>query len=170
MCLGATIHLAGPNGTRSMALSEFFQLDGMTRNVLETGELVTHLTLPEDVSEWQGDYQKLRQRESWISLRLELQRFGRKTEQQNQINLEWQQLDWSQFQCFIQNRLQNVWMDGPEPNQSTIWRNPLGRLLSLFKIHGSLLIQKKDGEGVNTTSLHGINGGRFLRKVIIPVF
>ena len=65
MCLGATIHLAGPNGTRSMALSEFFQLDGMTRNVLQTGELVTHLTLPEDVSEWQGDYQKLRQRESW---------------------------------------------------------------------------------------------------------
>ena len=65
MCLGATIHLAGPNGSRSMALSEFFQLDGMTRNVLQTGELVTHLTLPEDVAEWQGDYQKLRQRESW---------------------------------------------------------------------------------------------------------
>ena len=65
MCLGATIHLAGPNGARSMELSEFFQLDGMTRNVLQTGELVTHLTLPEDVAEWQGDYQKLRQRESW---------------------------------------------------------------------------------------------------------
>ena len=65
MCLGATIHLAGPNGIRSMPLSEFFQLDGMTRNVLQTGELVTHLTLPEDVAEWHGDYQKLRQRESW---------------------------------------------------------------------------------------------------------
>ena len=65
MCLGATIHLAGPNGTRSMALSEFFQLDGMTRNVLESGELVTHLTLPDDIAEWHGDYQKLRQRESW---------------------------------------------------------------------------------------------------------
>ena len=65
MCLGATIHLAGPNGIRSMPLSEFFQLDGMTRNVLQPGELVTHLTLPEDVSEWHGDYQKLRQRESW---------------------------------------------------------------------------------------------------------
>ena len=36
MCLGATIHLAGPNGTRSMALCEFFQLDGMTSNVLQT--------------------------------------------------------------------------------------------------------------------------------------
>ena len=65
MCLGAVIHLAGSNGIRSMPLSEFFQLDGMTRNVLQPGELVTHLTLPEDVSEWHGDYQKLRQRESW---------------------------------------------------------------------------------------------------------
>ncbi len=65
MCLGATIHLATPTGTRSMPLTEFFELDGITRNVLEPGELVTHLTLPEDNSEWQGDYQKLRQRESW---------------------------------------------------------------------------------------------------------
>ena len=121
-----------------MALSEFFQLDGMTRNVLQTGELVTHLTLPEDASEWQEITKSCGRENHGISQRLELQRFGRKTEQQNQINLEWQQLDWSQFQCFIQNRLQNVWMDGPEPNQSTIWRNPLGRLLSLFKIHGSL--------------------------------
>lgn len=65
MCLDATIHLASPAGTRSMPLSEFFQLDGMTRNVLQPGELVTHLTLPEEAGEWQGDYQKLRQRESW---------------------------------------------------------------------------------------------------------
>ncbi|DAC66033.1 TPA: hypothetical protein HA325_03795, partial [Candidatus Thalassarchaeaceae archaeon] len=34
MCLGATIHLASPDGKRSMPLSEFFQLDGITRNVL----------------------------------------------------------------------------------------------------------------------------------------
>ena len=26
---------------------------------------MTHLTLPEDSSEWVGDYQKLRQRDSW---------------------------------------------------------------------------------------------------------
>ena len=37
----------------------------MTRNVLEPGELITHITLPSDSKEWQGDYQKLRQRESW---------------------------------------------------------------------------------------------------------
>jgi len=65
MCLGATIHLAGPEGGRSMPLTEFFELDGITRNVLAAGELVTHLTLPSDISDWMGDYQKLRQRESW---------------------------------------------------------------------------------------------------------
>ena len=65
MCLGATIHLAGPEGGRSMPLTEFFELDGITRNVLAAGELVTHLTFPRDISAWQGDYQKLRQRESW---------------------------------------------------------------------------------------------------------
>jgi CO/xanthine dehydrogenase FAD-binding subunit len=48
-----------------MPLSDFFELDGMTRNVLEPGELVTHLTLPEGAMEWDGDYQKLRQRDSW---------------------------------------------------------------------------------------------------------
>ena len=48
-----------------MPLCDFFKLDGMTRNVLEPGEMVTHITLPEDASDWSGDYQKLRQRESW---------------------------------------------------------------------------------------------------------
>ena len=65
MCLGATIHLSSPRGSRSMPIDEFFKLDGMTRNVLENGEIVTHVTLPDDLSEWHGDYQKLRQRESW---------------------------------------------------------------------------------------------------------
>ncbi|HIG33471.1 MAG TPA: hypothetical protein EYQ11_01130 [Candidatus Poseidoniales archaeon] len=65
MCLDATIHLASPAGTRSLPLCEFFELDGMTRNVLESGELVTHITIPEDSAEWSGDYQKLRQRDSW---------------------------------------------------------------------------------------------------------
>jgi 4-hydroxybenzoyl-CoA reductase subunit beta len=65
MCLGASVHLTSPRGTRSMALSEFFQEDGITKNVLEPGELVTHLKLPIDASEWKGDYQKLRQREAW---------------------------------------------------------------------------------------------------------
>jgi len=65
MCLGAQIHLAGPSGTRSMPLNQFFELDGITRNVLQPGELVTHLTMPDDSGEWVGDYKKLRQRDSW---------------------------------------------------------------------------------------------------------
>lgn len=65
MVLSATIHLAGPQGERSMPITEFFQLDGMTRNVLEEGEIITHVSLPEDVEEWEGDYLKLSVRKSW---------------------------------------------------------------------------------------------------------
>jgi len=65
MCLGAEIHLASSSGTRSLPITEFFELDGMIRNVLKPGELVTHLTLPDDIGDWEGDYQKLRQRKSW---------------------------------------------------------------------------------------------------------
>ena len=65
MVLDATIHLAGPDGSRSMKVSDFFQEDGITRNVLKTGELVTQITLPDDVNDWRGRYQKLRLRESW---------------------------------------------------------------------------------------------------------
>ena len=65
MVLGAMIHLAGPDGQRSMNLDEFFALDGMKRNVLENGEFVTHITLPIESDQLVGDYQKLRLRESW---------------------------------------------------------------------------------------------------------
>ncbi len=65
LCLGAEIHLASPGGNRSMPMNDFFQLDGMTRNVLKEGEMVTHVTLPEGSEDWCGDYQKLSQRDSW---------------------------------------------------------------------------------------------------------
>ena len=65
IALDATIHLASGDGTRSMPFADFFQLDGMTRNVLKLGELVTHVTLPEDSVNWEGGYQKLRLRETW---------------------------------------------------------------------------------------------------------
>ena len=65
IALDATIHLASSTGARSMPFADFFELDGMTRNVLKTGELVTHVTLPDDANHWQGAYQKLRLRESW---------------------------------------------------------------------------------------------------------
>ena len=65
IALDATIHLASASGARSMSFADFFELDGMTRNVLKPGELVTHVTLPEEATNWQGAYQKLRLRETW---------------------------------------------------------------------------------------------------------
>jgi 4-hydroxybenzoyl-CoA reductase subunit beta len=65
MCLGATVHLASPDGAREMLLSDFFLEDGITRNQLEPGEMVTHVTLPEEAAGLEGAYQKLRLRESW---------------------------------------------------------------------------------------------------------
>lgn len=65
MCMGATIHLISSKGKRQMLLNDFFELDGITKNKLKSGELITHITIPEDIAKWNGDYQKLRQRESW---------------------------------------------------------------------------------------------------------
>ncbi|MBT6684142.1 MAG: hypothetical protein HOB55_04705 [Euryarchaeota archaeon] len=65
MCMGAKVHLISVEGKREMPLNDFFELDGMTRNKLIPGELLTHITIPKDISNWSGDYQKLRQRESW---------------------------------------------------------------------------------------------------------
>ncbi len=65
MCMGARVHLISISGKREMLLNDFFELDGMKKNKLLPGELLTHITLPEETLQWNGDYQKLRQRESW---------------------------------------------------------------------------------------------------------
>ena len=65
MCMGAKVHLISISGKREMLLNDFFELDGMKKNKLLPGELLTHITLPEETLQWNGDYQKLRQRESW---------------------------------------------------------------------------------------------------------
>jgi len=65
MVLEGTIHIIGPNGPRSLPVDEFFQLDGITRNVLQEGEFVLKVTFPEDVANRTGSYKKLRVRESW---------------------------------------------------------------------------------------------------------
>ena len=65
MCMEAKVHLISTSGKREMLLNDFFELDGMTRNKLLPGELLTHITIPKGTSKWNGDYQKLRQRESW---------------------------------------------------------------------------------------------------------
>ena len=55
-----------------MLLEDFFQEDGITRNVLETGEIVTHIQLPENSANFVGSYQKLRLRRRGIFLKEEL--------------------------------------------------------------------------------------------------
>tara|TARA_B100000927_G_scaffold51364_1_gene38213 strand:+ start:1482 stop:2459 length:978 start_codon:yes stop_codon:yes gene_type:complete len=65
MALGAEVTLVGPEGERTIALSEFYQLDGMKKNVLQQGEFMLKVTLPEDSFDYMGSYQKLRVRESW---------------------------------------------------------------------------------------------------------
>ncbi|HJM44546.1 MAG TPA: FAD binding domain-containing protein [Candidatus Poseidoniaceae archaeon] len=65
LVLNAQIHLCGPDGLRDLPLSEFFELDGIKRNVLKPGEIITHVKISEDAKSWSGDYQKLCLRESW---------------------------------------------------------------------------------------------------------
>ena len=65
MVLDARVHLIGPNGEREMPITEFYQLDGMTRNVLQPGEFMLKVSLPDDVANWTGAYRKLRLRDTW---------------------------------------------------------------------------------------------------------
>ena len=65
MVLGAEVVLIGPNGQRTLPLAEFYELDGMKKNVLEEGEFLLKVVLPEDAHQRKGCYQKLRVRESW---------------------------------------------------------------------------------------------------------
>ena len=65
MVLQAVAHIIGPEGERKVDLSDFYQLDGMTKNILQKGEFLLKVTLPDDVSDWTGNYSKLRVRESW---------------------------------------------------------------------------------------------------------
>ena len=47
--LGAMITLVGPDGIREMPIEDFFELDGMKKNVLQKG-IVCKVTFSEDVS------------------------------------------------------------------------------------------------------------------------
>ena len=65
MVLEGVIHIIGPNGPREVPVDAFFELDGITRNVLKEGEFVLKVTFPEGVEHRVGAYKKLRVRESW---------------------------------------------------------------------------------------------------------
>ena len=106
MVLDASVHLIGPDGTRVMPLVEFYKLDGMTRNVLQPGEFMLKITLPDDVADWTGSYRKLRVRDSWISQRqAQLRQHGKKAIGQP---LGLLRLHWKVFQEDMILKLQNL--------------------------------------------------------------
>ena len=64
LCLNAEIEIAGPTGTRRMALREFYTGDGVTYRRLLANELVTRVFLPAESANYRGIYRKLRVRGS----------------------------------------------------------------------------------------------------------
>ncbi len=68
MALGATIHLNGSAGERSVPITEFYFLPGNTpdrENVVRKGEIITHVTLPALPSNAKSHYLKRRDRASY---------------------------------------------------------------------------------------------------------
>jgi xanthine dehydrogenase YagS FAD-binding subunit len=67
MALEAVIHVQGIKGERTIAMGEFYRLPGVTpniENVLEPGELITHVELPPAIGTGQV-YLKLRDRAAY---------------------------------------------------------------------------------------------------------
>src|ERR1700757_2933296 len=68
MALGATIHLNGSAGERSVPITEFYFLPGNSpdrENALRKGEIITHVTLPALPSTAKSHYLKRRDRASY---------------------------------------------------------------------------------------------------------
>jgi xanthine dehydrogenase YagS FAD-binding subunit len=68
VALEATVHVQGPSGTRAVPIGEFHLLPGTTpqrETVLDSGDLVTHVTLPPPIAGSKQLYLKLRDRVSY---------------------------------------------------------------------------------------------------------
>jgi len=68
MALEASILIEGPKGKRTVAIGDFYKLPGTTphlENALETGELITHVEIPEPARGSGQVYLKLRDRASY---------------------------------------------------------------------------------------------------------
>lgn len=68
MAYGASISIEGPNGARTVPIEAFYRLPGDTpeiETVLEPGDLITGVTLPDPGSGARGTYLKLRDRASY---------------------------------------------------------------------------------------------------------
>ncbi|HEY1501083.1 MAG TPA: xanthine dehydrogenase family protein subunit M [Acidobacteriaceae bacterium] len=68
MALEATVHTQGPKGERAIRIDEFYLVPGSTpdrENVLQPGELITHVTLPPLANDTRSVYLKLRDRQQY---------------------------------------------------------------------------------------------------------
>ena len=68
MALEAMVHIQGVNGLRSVAIDDFFLLPGATperENLVQPGDLITHVTLPPRIRGNKSVYLKLRDRASY---------------------------------------------------------------------------------------------------------
>jgi 4-hydroxybenzoyl-CoA reductase subunit beta len=63
--LGASVTLAGPRGRRVVPLDRFFSHDGIKRHVLDEGEMLVDVRIPDDAGSWKAGYEKLRTRDSF---------------------------------------------------------------------------------------------------------
>ncbi len=67
MVLGASVDISGPKGNRTVSLDKFFILPTENlykENVLEVGEIVTHITVPAPAAGTTSHYLKIRHKES----------------------------------------------------------------------------------------------------------
>ncbi len=68
VALGASAQIAGPGGSRSLAMDDFHcppSRDPQRETMLEEGELVTHIDLPAPAGGLRSSYRKIRGRGSW---------------------------------------------------------------------------------------------------------
>ncbi len=87
VALDALVHITGPLGMRIVPLGSFFVLpaqDLARENVLQSGEIITHITLPPVPAGSISSYRKVRARGSWdfalVGLALALKLSGRRVE------------------------------------------------------------------------------------------
>jgi 4-hydroxybenzoyl-CoA reductase subunit beta len=64
LCLDAELEITGPEGTRRLALRDFYTNVGDARMKLAKNEIVTRVFLPEHIAGYRGVYRKLRLRGS----------------------------------------------------------------------------------------------------------
>ena len=68
VALGAKLRIAGPDGTRTLALEDFFMSparDARRETVLKLGELVTDILVPTPPAGLRSSFRKIRARRSW---------------------------------------------------------------------------------------------------------